>query len=152
AFCRIVEATATEDYIALPTDALAFLRGGPPPPSFSCSFWAEPTWLRFTDRGQGDPKWVRPMGMEPLYAGPNGRIGGRLNYGWLVCGWEIWGEGQGNPFAEKTMEIPILATKSVDFEFALMPNTSSPSEDGEPDREWLERVVGDEVIAPDNTL
>jgi hypothetical protein len=155
ALCRLVESHRDPGEVELPADALAFLDGGQPPQSFTSEFWIEPTWLRFWEKGEGDPLWVRPMGMESLYGGPNGRIGGRLNYGWLVLGWEFWGEGSGHPFDDELTPTPIIATKAVDLELALMPTTAQPpdGEDFEPDREWLERVVGDNrPIAPDRSL
>lgn len=115
----------------------------------------EPTWLRFVEKGKGDPLWVRPMGMEPLWAGPNGRIGGRLNYGWLIFGWEFWGAGEPlHPFGERLLPTPIIATRSVEFEFALVPTTArSPQDDGDGlDLEWLERTTGGGPVAPEENL
>jgi hypothetical protein len=155
ALCRLVEAHPGKGTLELPADALQFLDGGPVPDSFSSEFWIEPTWLRFIDKGKGDPLWVRPMGMEPLWAGPGARIGGRLNYGWLVFGWEFWGEGQPmHPFGERILPTPILATWSVDLELALTPNTAPPpdGENAEIDPEWLDRITGGGPVAPNRVL
>ena len=156
ALCRVVESHRGSGEVELPADALAFLDGGPAPSSFTGEFWIEPTWLRFYEKGAGDPLWVRPMGMEPLFGGPNGRIGGRLSYGWLVLGWELWGEQGGHPFKDSRIPTPIIATKTIDLEFALMATTArlpDDEDDPRPDKEWRERVIGaDEPTAPDHSL
>jgi hypothetical protein len=151
ALCRIAESRHGAEDAELPTDALAFLDGGPVPESLACEIWIEPTWLRFADVGKDDPSWVRWMGMDPLFGGPDGRVGGRWAYGWLVFGWEFWGEDPEHPFGERVAKLPIIATRTVDFELALMPTTARHQED-EPDREWLARVAGDDVVAPDHAV
>lgn len=141
--CRLAETvTADDEATLLPRDALEFLDGGPSPESITSEMWIEPTWLRFAHTGAGDPNWVRIMGMEPVHPGPEMRLGSRWNYGWLVLGWECWGEGEGNALLDKSLTLPIVSTRSARAELAFMPTTAKrPGEDGF-DMAWLERVTG----------
>jgi hypothetical protein len=145
--CRLVESLTSEGGVLLPGDALTFLNGGPPPESITSEMWIEPTWLRFSQVGQGDPLWVKIMGMEPVHPGPEMRLGSRWNYGWLVLGWECWGEEDGNVFLDQTLDLPIVATRSVGLEFGFMPTTAEPPNDDHGlDQAWLDRVAGGSVI------
>jgi hypothetical protein len=153
ALCRIVESHPGPGDVELPADALAFLDGDALPESLACNFWIEPTWLRFIEKGEGDPLWVRPMGMDPIYKEASGRIAGRSYYGWLAFGWEFWAEGSGYPFHERYLPLPILATRSVELEFALTPNTSpGPDASEEENQRWVQKISGGEVIVPPGTL
>jgi hypothetical protein len=155
ALCRIVEVHPGPGDVELPADALAFLDGGPAPRSLACNFWVEPTWLRFCEKGEGDPLWVRPMGMDPIYKEASGRIAGRSYYGWLAFGWEFWGEDSGHAFQNRHLPLPILATRSVELEFALVPNTApGPAASEEESRRWVRRISGggDDAIVPPGTL
>jgi hypothetical protein len=144
--CRLAETVHSDGGTLLPKDAREFLGGGPPPKNVSTEMWIEPTWLRFAQVGANDPDWVRTMGMEPVHPGPEMRLGSRWRYGWLVLGWECWGEEDGNALLEKDLELPIVSTDSTGMELAFMPTTAEPS-DGEPvDVAWLERVTGGAVI------
>ncbi len=149
--CRLAETLTVNEEIAVPADAISFLDGGEAPPNLSCEMWIEPTWLRFWEAGAEDPLWIRPMGMEPVHAGPNTRLGSRWTYGWLVIGWEFWGEEESvHPFAEQLLPLPIMATRRVNLEFALMPTTANRESDGI-DQNWLNKIAGG-AIAPDGAL
>ncbi|MGN6556422.1 MAG: hypothetical protein ACTHLH_00220 [Solirubrobacterales bacterium] len=144
--CRLAETVHSEGGTLLPKDALAFLDGGPPPRNISTEMWIEPTWLRFAQAGANDPDWVRPMGMEPVHPGPEMRLGSRWRYGWLVLGWECWGEEDGNVLLDKDLKLPIVSTHSTGMELAFMPTMAEPSDEEPVDVAWLERVTGGAVI------
>jgi hypothetical protein len=155
ALCRIVETHPGPEDVELPADALAFLDGGPIPPSLGCSFWVETTWLRFCEMRPDDPLWVRPMGFEPLYKEQSGRIAARSYNGWLSFGWEFWGE-TGHPFEGPIMPLPILATRSIELESVLVPNSSpGPDASDELNHKWVQKITGgadDEPIVPEAAL
>jgi len=144
--CRLAETVTSDGELLLPGDALAFLDGGPPPASITSEMWIEPTWLRFAQAGNGDPNWVRIMGMEPVHPGPDMRIGSRWNYGWLVLGWECWGEGDGNAFLDKRLDLPIVCTRPARAELAFMPTTAKRPGKDSFDMAWLKRVTGGSAI------
>jgi len=150
--CRIAESLTVDGERVVPVDALAFLDGGPAPAHLACEMWIEPTWLRFYEVGAGDPLWIRPMGMEAVHPGPNGRLGSRWTYGWLVFGWEFWGEDEGShPFDNPGIDLPIVAARSVNLEFGLVPTTANRDLE-ELDQGWLNKVTGGEPVAPDGAL
>ena len=116
--CRIVEAHLDAPTVELPADLIDFLDGGPTPASLGCSFWIEPTWLRFCETGKEDPLWVRPFAVEPLATASGGRYESRWYYGWLAFGWELgFGEQLAHPLIDRQLKIPIRATRSVDLEW-----------------------------------
>jgi hypothetical protein len=150
--CRISESLTVSGERTVPADALDFLDGGPAPTNLSCEMWIEPTWLRFCEMGAEDPLWIKPMGIEAVHPGPNGRLGSRWTYGWLVFGWEFWGEDEGShPFETPELELPIVAARPVDLEFGLVPTTAN-RELEELDQQWLNKVTGGEPVAPDGVL
>jgi hypothetical protein len=144
--CRLAETVTSEGEILLPGDALSFLDGGPAPESITTEMWIEPAWLRFAQAGADKPNWVRIMGMEPVHPGSEMRLGSRWNYGWLVLGWECWGEDEGNAFLDRNLELPIVSTRSARTELTFMPTTARPSDEGAIDVAWLERVTGGSMI------
>src|SRR3954469_21907422 len=144
--CRLAESVKADGGTLVPRDALEFLDGGRPPESISTEMWIEPTWLRFAHVGADDPDWVRIMGMEAVHPGPEMRLGSRWNYGWLVLGWECWGEEEGNVLLDKDLELPIISTRPAGMELAFMPTTAELSDEEAHDAAWLERVSGGVVI------
>jgi hypothetical protein len=144
--CRLAETVRSDGGTLLPGDALSFLDGGPPPQSITSEMWIEPAWLRFAQAGAGNPNWVRIMGMEAIHPGPEMRLGSRWNYGWLVLGWECWGEGEGNVLLDRKLDLPIVSTRPAVTELAFMPTTAEISDEGTIDTAWLERVTGGSMI------
>jgi hypothetical protein len=144
--CRLAETLTSDGDVLLPSDALTFLDGGPPPKSISSEMWIEPIWLRFAQARADDPSWIRIMGMEPVHPGPEMRLGSRWNYGWLVLGWECWGKGQGNALLDKNLDLPFVSTRSARAELAFAPTTAKPPGEDGFDMAWLDRVAGGSMI------
>jgi hypothetical protein len=147
--CRLAETVDADGDTLIPSDAVCFLDGARPPRTVATAMWIEPSWLRFDRLGAGDPEWISILGMEPVQAGPEMRVGGRWNYGWLVLGWECWGEKEKNVFSDKEIALPILCAKPAAFELSYAATTIARSEDGTVDQAWLERVRGGMPIDPD---
>lgn len=147
--CRLAETVNADGDTLIPSDAVCFLDGGRPPRSIATAMWIEPSWLRFDRLGVGNPEWISILGMEPVGAGPEMRVGSRWNYGWLVLGWECWGEKEGNVFLETELALPILCAKPAAFELSYVAITAARSEDGTVEQGWLERVRGGMPIDPD---
>ncbi len=146
--CRISECLTVDGERSIPTDALEFLDGGPVPPNLSGEMWIEPTWLRHVEMNIGG---IRPMGFEPVHPGPNGRLGSRWVYGWLVLGWEFWGEDPGShPFETAILDLPIVASRPVDLEFAITPTTAQHG--SAVDQDWLDRVTGGVPVGQEGQL
>lgn len=140
--CRLAESVMNVGETLLPPDALTFLDGGPPPTNMTTDMWIEPSWLRFQQAGAGDPEWISILGVEQVHPGPEMRLGSRWNYGWLVLGWECWGEGEGNVFIEDELSLPIVSTRPAAFELSFAPTTADRMDDGGVDPAWLERIRG----------
>lgn len=147
--CRLAETVDADGDTLIPSDAALFLDGGRPPRTIATAMWIEPSWLRFDRLGAGDPGWISILGMEPVGVGPEMRVASRWNYGWLVLGWDCWGENEGNVFLKNNIALPVLCTKPASFELSYVTNTISRSQDGTLDQAWLERVRGGTPIDPD---
>jgi hypothetical protein len=147
--CRLAETVDADGDALIPSDAVRFLDGGWPPRNIATAMWIEPSWLRFDRFGEGDPEWISILGMEPVQAGPEMRVASRWNYGWLVLGWECWGEKNGNVFLEREITLPIICAKPAAFELSYVPTTAARGEDGAVDPVWLERVRGGIPLDPD---
>jgi hypothetical protein len=149
--CRLAECIRTDTGEALlPPDALAFLDGTAQLRSITTEMWIEPSWLRFDELGAGDPDWISILGHEAVHPGPEMRLGSRWNYGWLVLGWECWGEEEGNVFlGGEEINLPIVSTRPAAFELAFAPTTAKRDQDGNPDEAWLSRITGGSPVEMD---